>query len=429
MADKSTGISDPVAFLLDVGFPLGYIQDEMKRMGLTTTELAEAAQRIIERGENPLEGIEDARPVGGGLDLFAPLTDFQEEEARWLIPGWLPEGQITLLAGDGGVGKTSIWVNLAASVSAGKPSILDATGGSRAPGSVLIATTEDSISKKLLKKLREAGAMLESIRAMNLAADKGGQLRGFKFGSDMLAQVIRTYRPTLAVFDPVQGFVPPLLNMGSRNAMRDCLAPLINLGEEVGTTFLLICHTNKRKGAYGRDRIADSADLWDISRSVIMAGYTEDQGVRYLSNEKNNYAELQETVLFSIDSRGQIVKEGTSWKRDKDFVQDAARAASAPQREGCKEFLVQTIEEAGGGMPTADLDAKAKQAGYSFTAIKRAKSDLKKECRVSYFSTGSAKDGSRVWHIKLETGFEPVELPDNTPVPFASPSDISKWSS
>lgn len=31
---------------------------------------------------------------------------------------------------------------------------------------------------------------------------------------------------------------------------------------------MVICHTNKRKGAFGRDRIADSADLWDIARSV-----------------------------------------------------------------------------------------------------------------------------------------------------------------
>ena len=39
------------------------------------------------------------------LSLFKPLSDFQEEEATWLIPGWVPEGQITLMAADGGVGK------------------------------------------------------------------------------------------------------------------------------------------------------------------------------------------------------------------------------------------------------------------------------------------------------------------------------------
>lgn len=98
-------------------------------------------------------------------------------------------------------------------------------------------------------------------------------------------------------------YFPPELNMGSRNAMRDCMAHLISLGEETGTTFLIICHTNKRKGTFGRDGIAASGDLWDISRSVLMAGYTEDEGIRYLSNEKNNYTQKQETLLFTIVDR------------------------------------------------------------------------------------------------------------------------------
>lgn len=423
-------ITDPLAYLLELGFPSDYIAGEMQRLGLTTAEMAEAAQKIIARGEDPLEGIrakpEPAESQDNFLSLFSPLSEFQEEEATWLVPGWIPEGQITLIAADGGTGKTTLWVNIVAALSSGKPCILDPPGFVREPVKVAFCTTEDSIRKKLLKKLRQAGANLSNITAMDMAADKSGALRLFKFGSSEMERFVKYFKPVACVFDPVQGFIPPEINMGSRNAMRDCMAPLITLGEENGTTFLVICHTNKRKGASGRDRIADSADLWDISRSVIMAGYTEEEGVRYLSNEKNNYAQLQETVLFSIDDRGQIIKEGTSWKRDRDFIQDAARAASVPQREDCKEFLIQTIQEAGGGMPTADLEAKAKQAGYSYTAIKRAKGDLKKVGRVSYFHTGSNDD--RVWHIKLEASFEPVvepvELPYNTPVPFASPSEI-----
>lgn len=80
-------------------------------------------------------------------------------------------------------------------------------------------------------------------------------------------------------------------------------------------------------------------------------------------------------------------------------------------------------------MPTADLDEKAKAAGYSFTAIKRAKQDLKKDGDVKYFHTGN--NDSRVWHIQAlvepeNGGFE--ELPEDMPTPFdnASPSDISK---
>lgn len=122
--------------------------------------------------------------------------------------------------------------------------------------------------------------------------------------------------------------------------MRDCTAQLITIGEDTDTTSLIVCHTNKRRGAYGRDRVADSADIWDVSRSVMMAGFTEDQGIRYLSNEKNNYAPLQETVLFSIDSDEQIHQEGISWRRDREYIMGAEQAKSSPVREDCKAFLM-----------------------------------------------------------------------------------------
>lgn len=107
----------------------------------------------------------------------------------------------------------------------------------------------------------------------------------------------------------------------------------------------------------------------------------------------------------------------------------AEQAKSSPVREDCKAFLLKTLHEAGGAMPTNDLDEKAKVAGYSFTAMKRAKKDLKKDGAVKYFQTGS--NANRVWSLQVlvepdEGGF--VELPDDIETPFENnaPSDISK---
>lgn len=351
------------------------------------------------------------------LSCFKSLDSFTEEEATWLVPGWIPEGQITLMAADGGIGKTTLWCNLIAAISSGQQCVLDPPDYQRDPRKVAFLTTEDSVRKKLKKKLRLAGANMGNIITPDFLADKEGVLRGLKFGSNEMERFVRYFKPALCVFDPVQGFVPPDINMGSRNAMRDCMAPLISLGEETGATFLVVCHTNKRPKASGRDRIADSADLWDVSRSVLMAGYTEDQGVRYLSNEKNNYAQLQETVLFTIDQDGQAQVEGTSWKRDREYTQEAAVNTSAPKRDDCKEWILQELDEAGGAMPSKDLESKAKAAGYSFRTLRRAKDELKQAGTVKYFQTGGAKD--KVWHIQ-KVGF--TELPDDTPTPWTNES-------
>lgn len=361
--------------------------------------------------------------------LFKPLEDFPEEEAKWLVPGWIPAGQISVIAADGGIGKTTLWCHIIAALSNGTTCILDPPGHTREPMRIMFLTTEDSVRKKLRKKLRLAGANMQNIITPDFTGDRSGLLHKLKFGTQEMEKVLRHFRPALCIFDPVQGFVPPRVNMGSRNEMRDCTAQLITIGEDIDVSSLIVCHTNKRKGAYGRDRIADSADIWDVSRSVMMAGYTEDQGIRYLSNEKNNYAPLQETILFTIDGSEQIHKEGTSWRRDREYIMGAEQARSSPMREDCKAFILKTLHEAGGAMPTADLDGKAQKAGYSFNAVKNAKRDLKKDGSVKYFQTGSTRSKDNIWNIQVlvepdEAEFE--ELPDDTETPFEnkSPSDI-----
>ncbi|MBQ7075642.1 MAG: AAA family ATPase [Clostridia bacterium] len=350
--------------------------------------------------------------------LIKPLTDFEEKEARWLIDGWIPEGQITLMASDGGVGKTTVWCSLAAAVSKGTSSLLNKQAEWKPPGQVLIFSAEDSVRQVLKKKLRLAGANMDNIAAPDLAADKGNALSTLRFGSKDLSDLIRDMKPALCIFDPVQGFLPPHTKMVARNDMRESLAPLIALGEETGTSFLIICHSNKRKGAAGRDRISDSSDLWDIARSVIMLGYTEDEGIRYLSNEKNNYGAHQQTILFRITEEGTIEKTGTTSKRDRDFTQDAMNrreaTKQAPKRDDCKQFILDTLNECKGSISVKDLDEKAKAFDYGIKTLRTAKAELKASGEIDIVQKGSGRNGTKVWHVvygdffKDVTGEEPL---------------------
>ncbi len=374
-----------------------------------TTHDTEAAQ---EAAQSPEDAAEEDAAEDAFFECFRPLSDFDEREAAWLIPGWMPKGQITLLAADGGTGKTTLWCNIIAALSSGHRSLLDTGDTDRKPLSVAFLTTEDSVRQKLKRKLREAGADQTKVLTPDFLADKEGLLRDFKFGTSKMASFIRRFRPALCVFDPVQGFIPPEINMGSRNAMRDCMAPLISLGEEYGTTFLIICHTNKRKGASGRDRIADTADLWDIARSVLMMGYTEEAGVRYLSNEKNNYATLQETVLFTIDEAGQPHRSGTSMKRDREYMAAVSDAKTTPRIEDCKETLLLLLDESECRMPVKDLEGKLKEFGYGYHTIRKAKEEL---CETSAIRVKPGGKGAP-WVVEKTEFSEPDT--------YTPPSDI-----
>ena len=330
------------------------------------------------------------------LSQFRTMDTVPEEEAQWLVPGYIPQGQITLLAADGGVGKTSFWCQLLAALSTGRATLLEEVSPkwdsnslsekADTPAETLSAkqdtphkerwgaffSTEDSVRKKLKKKLRLAGAKMMNLITLESSS---AALLELRLGSPELSDFIHSYRPALCVLDPIQGFLPHGVNMAARNEIRECLAPLMALGEQVGTAFLLVCHTNKRAGAWGRTRLADSADLWDAARSVLMMGDAGD-GRRYLSQEKNNYGPLQPTRLYTFSDSGLLVPAGLTQKRDKEF-QLQAQPSAAPKREGCKEFLLQKLEENGGSLPAKELEELAREEGYTKTTVRHSKGELK----------------------------------------------------
>lgn len=378
----------------------GDISDVMEHLGAT-----QALADLLELADKA-PGWEPSPPEKSPfLSSFHTLSDFAEEEPSWLVEGWIPEGQITLLAADGGTGKTTLWCNLVAALSSGRPCLLDSPDVKREPLKVAFFSTEDSVKKKLKRQLRQAGANEGNILTTDFSSGGGDALRELKLGSDRLREVIANFRPALCVFDPIQGFLPSRVNMGSRNEMRDCMAPLIALGEEFGTAFFILCHTNKRMGASDRSRLADSADLWDVARSVLMMGYTGEPGQRYLSHEKNNYADRQETLLLSFGEGGQLVKEGTTWKRDREFMQEAVTQRSAPQREECKAFLLEKLGERGNSMASKELEQLAREAGYSNHTLRRAKAELRETDAIVYSSTGNGVD--KVWTVRRTEFSEP----------------------
>lgn len=309
--------------------------------------------------------------------LLVSLSDVEEKEAEWLVWEYMPKGQIGVLAGDGGAGKTTIWCGLAAAVSNGIKVFFEAENPNenpfvdRGPQKVIFFSSEDSLEYTLKARLRKAGANLNNIYSVSLKDERFSQI---KFNSPILKDLIKEVKPALVIFDPIQAFIPPDIQMGQRNAMRNCLNPLIGLGEEYGTTFLIIVHTNKRQGVYGRNRIADSADVWDIARSVLITGVTKDN-VRYISQEKSNYGEPGKTALYTIEDGIAVFKEYCD-RHDADFVRERDLLSyQAPQRQNAETFIMDFLKN--GKKPTAELDEAAKAAGITVSTLRRAKEELR----------------------------------------------------
>ena len=89
-----------------------------------------------------------------------------------------------------------------------------------------------------------------------------------------------------------------------------------------------------------------------------------------------------------------------------------------------QEKNARALEEAGGAMPAAGLEEKARTAGYTFASIKRAKKELKAEGTIKHFQTGSAKSGDKTWHMQLVNPDGFVEVQEDEPTPFDGPVPV-----
>ena len=354
--------------------------------------------------------------VKNGMFTDGKVLDFDTEKAssvtvkepEWLVPGYIPKYGITTIAGEGGVGKTSIWCSLVASITTGKQSFL--LGGQvpfdNDPENVLVLSAEDSWSYVLRKRLEACGADLDRVSFISPEDERFVDLN---FNGDLLKGVIETNRPDAVIFDPLQAFVPENLRMGDRNAMRKCFSPLIGYGEQYKLSPIIIAHANKQSNVWGRKRIADSSDIWDASRSVLMVGTTAEEGVRYISHEKSNWGRLGSTVLFTLEDCVPTFK-CYSAKKDKDFIEaDARNRNIRPVVEDAKEFIIDTLKERG-QMEVSELDELAKVTGISPHAMKEAKTALKKDHTTHTWSIGFKP---KKWMLALKDPEKPAEYDKN----------------
>ena len=390
------------------------------------------------------------------------VSEFESREARWVIPYWIPKGAITLLAGSGGIGKTNLWCYILSCISCVRPSMLydteigfdpnkleeekepfseeeqatmkavvEASGGRLELSDVVgyfeyLRRREKPTSPKMDQKLLEGDPinttcmyfsaedppeiLKEKFKAYGAETDNiitldYRDLGGMTFSSGDLKDLIKEYRPAICVFDPIQAFMPRGASMTSRQQAREALNHLVRLGDEYGTAFLLVCHTNKKKTDDWRQRISGSADLPDIARSVIFTDYTQmkaNQEVRFISNEKNSYHEPQQTLLYRFEN-GKLVYYGFSEKKFADYARDVPFQQKDPSRmtqtDYCKQTILETLQKTG-ELSSNEINKILKDEGYARKAIDLAKPELVKEGKIERFCVSTG--GVPQWRIRLK---------------------------
>ena len=310
---------------------------------------------------------------------------------EWLIDKWIPMRGITLLFGDGGTGKSYLWGSLVSALSKGLRTILSSKS-SNEEKRILCLSGEDA-ECILRARLEKLNAKLTNVYV--IAQDSEQPDITFKNGE--LDKIVEDVKPGILILDPLQSFIGADVDMARRNSIRPAMKPLLDLSAKYNMPVVIVCHSNKRESAEnGRDKLADSADLWDIARSVIMVGFSEGD-TRFISLEKSSYADHLNvpTVLFSIEN-GLLAPRGECSMKLRDFVRDRKGNRSGEvektdtQKSRCEDKILELLAD--GQTDAGMLNDLLEREGFGEKAIRYGKKSLKDNglIEMTRYKDGSA---------------------------------------
>jgi hypothetical protein len=281
-----------------------------------------------------------------------------------------------VLAGDPGLGKSLLTINLAAKVTRGEIG--------RGAGNVLMLTAEDSLAHTVVPRLRAAGADLRRVRFASLCQD------GFDT-SILLPDNIRTLRrlllaheAALVVIDPLIAHLAAQINSWKDQTVRAALTPLHRLAEESGTAALVVAHLNKGQGFDPLQRLGGSIGIPAAARSVLLLARDPDDpdevmgDQRVLAHVKSNLGELSISLALSIDASEnasdvtvpRILDRGVSPYTGAQLL-GTDRAPRGSKIAEAADFLRKQLSD--GTRTSVDVEKAAKSHGISERTLKRAR--------------------------------------------------------
>jgi hypothetical protein len=296
----------------------------------------------------------------------------EEEEIGWLWEKRIPRGEVTILAGDPGLGKSTVTHAIAAKLSIGFP-LPD--GGEAIKGTSLFASYEESPEKVMRQRLRKLGADMSKVLLLDQLKDENGNPRRFR-GSDVPtldAALDMVSDPQMLVIDPVMSF------MGDVDTNKDAqvrihLQPLVDLAQRRNISIVCVAHLSKADAGKILYKISGSVGFAALARSVLLVGLDENSGRRGIAHIKSNLGPLVDTIEYSIDDRGfhwgRLAPELTA----QSFVAQIDRRQTCSQRDIARDWLVEFLSE--GPRWATDIREVSEQEGHSWRTLMRVKSDL-----------------------------------------------------
>lgn len=394
--------------------PLGWLRDTERTSDVAPVDLPSMIKPTTSAGGESLP------PAGRRLRVRC-LADVEPTAIRWLWPGRIALGKITMIAGHPGLGKSFLTCDFAARVSAGLPwpDVRDLCP----QGQVLILNGEDDPSDTIRPRLDAAGADVSKVHFIDgVDSTREGEIDPFELARDtrlLRDHIEATPDVRLLVIDPVSAYIGQVDD--HRNSeVRGLLRPLADLAHETGVAIVLVTHLNKGVGE-AINRVIGSI-AWAAAARAAWAVIRDpdDEKRRLLLCLKNNIgleslgmayriaSPPGEGDLAALSAVGRVEWESEPLSVRADDVLGAPRGEGvldlAPARAEAVGFLRELLKH--GPVASEQIKIEAKSADVKWASVRRAKETIGIVARKVGFGEKAG------WCWVLPEGTPPVHSKD-----------------
>ena len=319
-------------------------------------------------------------PISTGLQ-FARMSEVEAKHVEWLWQERLALGKLTLLAGEPGIGKSQISLDVAARISIGDnwPD-----GGGAPLGSVIILSAEDSANDTLRPRLEAAGAALERIHVLTATLVEGKPATfSLQAHLEMLGNKLAELGDAaLVMIDPITSYMGRIDGHQTVD-VRAVLEPLAAFAEKHDVAILAISHPPKATQSKALHAVTGSLAFVAAARLVFIATREPQSERRLFLPVKNNLGPLAAGLGFSLAQifigndilASHVVWDSAPVTTTADEAVAAANNVGATAMNEAKDFLRDELADAPRSVP--DIKKAAVAAGLSWRTVERAKADLK----------------------------------------------------
>lgn len=283
-------------------------------------------------------------------------SDIKPKNTSWLWYPYIPYGNITVIYGRGGAGKSQVTCAIAAAISNGDPLPGMERRSDRGPQNVIMLSAEDDYEEVLIPRLIQAGANLKHITIPKKKWTLDSQ--GLKF----LTQAIVKFEAGIVVIDPIVYYAGGKMDINKSNEVRAMMEKIKETIHGTKTAILVVGHTRKQEG-HDQDMMMGSADWINAARSSLYATETND-GTRILKHPKSNNGPEGPAISYSLGD------DGFEWG-DIYIENDMPKRAKGKRVVQAVAFLKFFLAD--GPMKAKDLESAATDAEIAPATLNRAK--------------------------------------------------------